>query len=70
MFEKAWVVPWDENDSIGIAYEHFDGTKGFIRLDQGSGHRDLPSLMRLLSDQDLRLIETRHSNVIPFTRSG
>ena len=66
-YTKAWIVPWDAGQ-IGIAYEREDGIDGFLRLDK-AGHPELPKLMRLLSDADLREVETRLKNVIPFTRS-
>lgn len=66
-YTKAWVIPFDEGH-LGIAYERTDGVQGFLRLDR-SGHPDLPELMKKLSYADLRRVEERLSNVVPFPGS-
>lgn len=68
MYNKAWLIPFDEGP-LGIGYERDDGIRGFIRVDR-SGHPELPKLMNKLSDTDLHKLEARLSNVIPFPGAG
>ena len=67
MYKKAWLTPMDDS-SIGIGYVRDDGTHGCIRL-TSAGHPDLPKLMKILSDEDLHIVEASLKNVVPFSRS-
>lgn len=67
MYKKAWLTPLDDS-SIGIGYVRNDGTHGCIRL-TSADHPELPKLMKLLSDEDLHIVEARLRDVLPFSRS-
>lgn len=54
MYKKAWLTLL-EDSSIGIGYMRNDGIHG--------------KLMKLLSDEDLQIIEARLRDVLPFSRS-
>ena len=66
-YTKAWLI--HEHDGlIGIAYERGNGIEGCLKLTR-YGAPELPELMKLLSDADLKTVEQRLRNIVPFDRT-